>query len=217
MATTQRRTDRARATADDVRRTLGKEIHGARIAAGLSLRAAAATVGLSYSMLGRIERGLLVNVTVLQLALACAAVGLRFSGKAYPDGDPIRDAGHARLLKRFELRLPPGTPFRRETPIPIRGDRRGVDATTVLERTRTGIEAETHLFDLQALERRAQQKQRDARLPVLILLVADTRHNRRVLDLHRDALRASFPLDTRAVMARVTRGLAPEQNGIVVL
>jgi hypothetical protein len=168
-------------------------------------------------VLGRIERGELANVTLLQLALACAAVGLRLSGKAYPDGDPIRDAGQARLLRRFEARLPPGTPFRRETPIPIPGDRRGIDGTAILDRTRTGVEAETHLSDLQALERRVLQKQRDASLRVLILLVADTRHNRRVLALHREALRASFPLDTRAVMARVTQGLPPGRNGIVVL
>ena len=87
----------------------------------------------------------------------------------------------------------------------------------MLARRRTGVEAETHLADLQALERRALQKQRDAGLPVLILLVADTHHNRRVLALHREALRASFPLDTRAVMARVSRALPPDRNGIVVL
>ena len=217
MATSQRRSDRARATSNDIRRKLGREIRETRVGAGLSLRTAAASVGMSYSVLGRIERAELVNVTVVQVALACAAAGLRLSGKAYPDGDPIRDAGQARLLKRFEARLPTGTRFRRETPMPIPGDPRGIDGTVVLDRTRTGIEAETHLSDLQALERRVLQKQRDADLSVLILLVADTRHNRRVLDLHRDALRASFPLDTRAVMARVTRGLPPEQNGIVVL
>jgi transcriptional regulator with XRE-family HTH domain len=217
MATTQRRSDRARVIAADVRRKLGAEIRDVRVSAGLSLRAAAGSVGMSYSVLGRIERGVLANVTILQLSQACTAVGLRLSGKAYPDGDPIRDAGQARLLRRFEARLPPGTAFRRETPLPIPGDPRGIDGTATLDRRRTGVEAETHLADLQALERRALQKQRDAGLPVLILLVADTHHNRRVLALHREALRASFPLDTRAVMARVTRGLPPEQNGIVVL
>jgi transcriptional regulator with XRE-family HTH domain len=196
---------------------MGQEIREARVAGGLSQRVAASSVGMSYSTLGRIERGALVNVTVQHLALACAAVGLRFSGKPYPDGDPIRDVGHARLLRRFDARLPVGTPFRRETPMPIPGDPRGVDGTAILARRRTGVEAETHLADLQAVERRALQKQRDAGLPVLILLVADTHHNRRVLALHRDELRASFPLDTRAVMARVTRGLAPERNGIVVM
>jgi transcriptional regulator with XRE-family HTH domain len=217
MATTQRRSDRGRVTAEHVRRAIGQDIRGTRVGAGLSLRAAAGSVGLSYSVLGRIERGVLANVTVVQLALGCAAVGLRLSCKAYPDDDPIRDAGQARLLRRFEERLPRGTRYRRESPIPIAGDLRGVDETVILDGVRTGVEAETHLADLQALERRLQQKQRDAKLPVLILLVADTRHNRRVLALHRESLRGSFPLDTRAVMARVMRGLPPDQNGIVII
>jgi hypothetical protein len=60
-------------------------------------------------------------------------------------------------------------------------------------------------------------KQRDGRVEVLILLVSDTAHNRAVLAEHREALRASFPLDTRAVMRAVEAGQTPEASGIVVL
>ena len=51
----------------------------------------------------------------------------------------------------------------------------------------------------------------------MILLVSDTPHNRGVLELHRAALRASFPLDTRAVLSALGEGRAPAASGIVVL
>ena len=51
----------------------------------------------------------------------------------------------------------------------------------------------------------------------IVLLLADTRHNRRVLREHREALRSTFPLDTRAVMAALRAGELPSANGIVVL
>jgi hypothetical protein len=94
-------------------------------------------------------------------------------------------------------------------PIPIHGDRRAWDAIAV--------EAETRLRDIQALERRIALKQRDGGVDVVILLVNDTAANRRVLAAHREALRARFPLDGRAILAALRAGRAPQDSGIVVL
>ena len=80
-----------------------------------------------------------------------------------------------------------------------------------------GVEAETRLSDIQAIERKVLLKARDADLDIAILLVAETRANREILELHREALRSSFPLDTREVMAAITKGTPPRANGIVVL
>ncbi len=80
------------------------------------------------------------------------------------------------------------------------------------------IEAETRLRDLQAVERRLARKLRDdATIQHLILLVADTRSNRRALAEGRDALRAQFPLDTREAMENLHRGGCPGANAIVFL
>ena len=106
MTTSQRRLDRGLDQAVHIRSTVGAEIRLSRRGAGTSLRAAANSVGMSETMFGRIERGRLANVTVRQLTVASAAVGLKFAGRPYPDGDPIRDAGHARLLERLHQRLP---------------------------------------------------------------------------------------------------------------
>jgi hypothetical protein len=187
MATMQRRRNRGLDQAERISRDTGAEVRLARRGAGLSIRAAA------------------------------ASVGLRFNGRAYPDGDPVRDEAHTRLLQRFRDVLPAATPWRLEVPLPIAGDRRAWDAQCVLARTTIGIEAEMRLFDLQALDRRIALKRRDGGLGIVLLLIADTHANRRHLHDHREQLRPSFPLDTRAVLAAVRLGRAPAVSGLVVL
>ena len=196
---------------------MGAEIRAARIAGGLSLRDAAAAVELSYSTFWRIERSAAPNVSVKAITLACASVGLALSLRAYPDGDPARDAGQLAVLRRLRVQLPNDAPWQTEVPIPIPGDLRAIDARTILQNATIGFEAETNLTDVQALDRRAQLKKRDARLDRLILVVADTRSNRAVLAIHREALRASFPLDTREVLAALRAGLPPAQDGLIVI
>ena len=188
-----------------------------RRAAGLSLRAAGQEVGLDHGTLSRLERHALEHVTVRQLVLACAAVGLDLSLRTFPAGDAVRDAGHLRLLARFRARLPSGRELATEVPLPIPGDRRALDGRLRLLDGAMGVEAETRLADLQAAERKALLKQRDAHLDRMVLLVADSRGNRAVLERHREDIRGSFPLDTRAILAALGAGRLPSANGIVVL
>jgi transcriptional regulator with XRE-family HTH domain len=217
MATSERRFDRGRDQASRIKRSTGTDIRLTRRGAGLSLKATAESVGLSESTFSRLERGRLTNVTVDQLALACSAVGLKFTGRAYPDGDPVRDAGHTRLLMRLRTVLDPRARWRTEVPMPIPGDLRAWDAQIQLGGAVVAVEAEMRVGDLQALERRIALKCRDGGLELVILVVADTRGNRHVLREHREALRARFPLDTRAVLKALREGRLPEASGIVVL
>jgi len=217
MATSQRRLDRGIAQATRIQAATGAEIRLSRRGAGVSIRTAAASVGMSETMFGRIERGRLPNVTVRQLTIACAAVGLNFAGRSFLDGDPIRAAGHARLLERLHRALPEGAHWRTEVPLAGRGDPRAWDAQCRLGGLKVAIEAEMRLSDLQALDRRIALKRRDGNLALVILLVADTVGNRRALATHRESLRASFPLDTRAVLGAARDGRAPTSSGIVVL
>jgi transcriptional regulator with XRE-family HTH domain len=217
MATRERRMDRGREQAARVIRTAAAEIRQARRGSGLSIRAVASSVGMSESTFGRLERSELPNATVAQLATACAAVGLRFSARVYPDGDPIRDAGQLQLLERFRGQLPDSVAWRTEVPVPILGDLRAWDGQCRFGRTVVGVEAETRLADIQTLDRRIGLKARDANVAIVILLVADTVTNRRRLVEHREALRASFPLDTRAVLGAVRAGRPPAASGIAVL
>lgn len=80
-----------------------------------------------------------------------------------------------------------------------------------------GVEAEARIRDAQPVDRRCALKRRDGGVAIMILLVADTAANREMLALHREALRSSFPLDTRQVLAALRSGRAPSASGIVVL
>jgi transcriptional regulator with XRE-family HTH domain len=217
MATRERRLDRGREQAARIIRNSAGEIRQARRGSGLSIRAVASSVGMSESTFGRIERSELPAVTIAQLATACAAVGLRLAARAYPDGDPIRDASQVQLLGRLRREVPDTVPWRTEVPVPIPGDLRAWDAQCRFGSVVVGVEAETRLVDVQALDRRIALKARDAGVAIVILLVADTGTNRRLLAAHREALRPNYPLDTRAVLAAVRAGRAPAASGIVVL
>lgn len=200
-----------------LRGQLGVDLRGARVGAGLSQRAAADGAGMSHAQFGRIERGVVGDLTVDQACRAAAAVGLRVTLRTWPDGDPVRDAGQLALLGRLRERLPPGATWQTEMPLPIPGDRRAWDAVLGLGGRRAGCEAETSLRDIQALERRLALKLRDGAVDVLILVVADTAANRRVLRAHRGDLRSMLPLDGRHVLASLRSGRVPEANGLIVL
>ena len=184
--------------------------------AGISQDTLAHAVGLSGSEVGRIERGEAPWLTVIHAARLLTTVGLDLWAKTYPVGAPLRDAAHLRLLAAFESRLPAAITCHREWPIPNDGDRRALDLLMVGLPKRTGVEAETVLDDQQALERSINLKRRDAKLERVFLIVSDTRRNRLILR-EADALRRAFPLETRAVMAALTRGRDPGADGIVVM
>lgn len=197
-------------------RMIGSEIRNGRRMAGLSQDELGAMVGLSGSEVGRIERGEAPWLTVIHASKLLSAVGLELWAKAYPAGPPLRDAGHLRLLGEFEARLPQSVQCHREWPIPNDRGRRAIDLVLLGLPRRTGVEAETVLEDLQALERDINQKRRDANLDRMILLVRGSRRNREILR-GADALRRAFPLETRGVLAALARGRDPGADGIVIL
>jgi len=184
--------------------------------AGLSQDELGALVGLSGSEVGRIERDEASWLTVIHASKLLSAVGLELWAKAYPAGPPLRDAGHLRLLADFEARLPTSVACHREWPMPNDGDQRVIDLVLLGLPRRTGVEAETVLDDLQALERDIHLKRRDADLERMILLVRGSRRNREILR-GADALRRAFPFETRRILAALARGRDPGGDGIVIL
>ncbi len=172
---------------------------------------------MSHSQFRRIERGEVHGVSVDQLGRACSAVGLRLIAKAVPGAGPAVDEAQLGLLGRFRAVLPPGSRLATEVPLPGRGDLRAWDGLLVLDHVRIAVEAETRLLDAQALERRYAIKMRDGHVDLMVLLVADTAHNRAFLDMHREALRMRFPLDGRQLLPDLRAGRAPSASGILSL
>lgn len=195
---------------------LASELREARHMAGVSQSHVAQAAGLNQSRVSRTERGRRLPPRIDELARHCAVLGLRLYVRVYPEGPPVRDAGQLRLLLRFRAQLGDHWGWRTEVLIGGYGDLRAWDV--VLAGTgKIGIDAETRLHDMQALQRRCETKWRDSRLDRLVLLVSATPHNRSVLRAHRAALASTFPLDTADVMRALRRGDLPDGNGIAVL
>jgi transcriptional regulator with XRE-family HTH domain len=208
--------DRARRRIAEDDRRVREEIARERRGAGLSQDAVGAVCGISGSTEGRIESGITRSVDLRTLACLGAAVGLDLRLRAYPAGDPIRDLGQQRLLERFRNRLHPNLGWRTEVPLPIEGDRRAWDAFIRGEAWIAAVEAETVLDDIQAVERRIALKQRDGGIDCVIVLVADTRRNRRVLGTTPNAFPA-FSRDARATLRALAAGRDPERSAILIL
>jgi hypothetical protein len=190
------------------------------VAAGLSLRDAAAASGAAYTQLWRFERGLLDRVSIADVGAWCAVVGLDLSLRAYPAGDPIRDRAQIALLERLRGRIHPSLRWRTEVPLPIERDLRAWDADirgTTPSPWRARVEAETKLVDGQAFERRIGLKNRDDPDGHLILLLSATEANRRSLALIREGLRDLLPLNTRDILSALAAGRDPGGSGIVIL
>ena len=195
---------------------IARDLGDARRLAGLSLREVGRRIGIGHQLVAKVERGEAAVLSIDLVSRFAAAVGLELAATLHPSGDPVRDRGHLALLARFRARLGPIVRWRVEVPIPIAGDLRSGDATLEFEGGDALIEAETHLGDVQLIERKATAKQRDLGAGRLILLVADTRHNREVIRLHPE-LHERFPIDTRRCLARLARGEDPGGDCLVVL
>jgi len=202
--------------------TTARELGSARRNAALSQAIVAHRVGISPSQYSRIERGLSLNVPIPKLAMIAAILGLDLSIRLYPAGDAVRDAAQIALLDRFRRRLHPSLVCRTEVPLPGPADLRDavVRGFRILEgrgSVRGAVEAETRPRDVQALERRLALKQRDGGVDWLILLLADTRHNRTFVAGPGSTLRARFPLDGRRALELLEAGVDLARNSIVLL
>jgi len=150
------------------------------------------------------------------LAEVAAVLGLELAASLHPDGDPVRDRGHLAVLERLRARVPAPLRWQAEVPVPLAGDRRSGDAVISGGGGQVLVEAETRLHDIQALERRVRAKARDLGIQRVVLLIADTRHNRRVISLHPE-LGWSFRLSTRACLSALGQGRLPEADALVIL
>jgi hypothetical protein len=100
--------------------------------------------------------------------------------------------------------------------MPIAGDLRSADGLINGAFGTALVEAETRVTDFQAVERKSALKARDLGADRSILLVADTRINRRSLDLHPE-LRERYPVPTRRCLAMLSRGKDPGGDCLIML
>jgi transcriptional regulator with XRE-family HTH domain len=218
MATRTTRLERADANARAIVDEALREFDSARLALGLSMADVGQAVGMSRSQVGRLVRREIPDVSVRQICRLHAAVGLIDTMRAFPAGDPLRDAGQVRLLERTHERVAPIIGWHIERGVGKLGDLRAWDVVLDGHGCVDAIEAVTRFGDAQALQRRAMQKLRDdPAILHLFMVIADTRLNRAALAARRDSMRTGFPLDSRAVMTALGHGRCPGASGIVVV
>jgi transcriptional regulator with XRE-family HTH domain len=197
-------------------RELADELRHARLAAGLSQASVASASGVSQGSISRLERSKPPFPDILEAARVAQIVGLDLSLRCFPAKGRLRDAAHIALIQRFLARLPRGVGRRLEAPIRP-DDQRAWDVLLVVDGIRIGVIAETRIRDLQVLLRREHQKQLDGRVDRLLLVASATKHNRAALADSGELLTEAFPLGTRAVLTSLSRGEAPEANGVVII
>ena len=217
MGSRERAIDIGAARARDILARLMAEARAARLAAGLGQDDVAAALGISRSQYSRMERGLSPDISINRAARLFAVLGQELSVRAFPAGDPIRDVAHTALLERLRARCHRSFRWRTEVPLPIPGDLRAWDATAVCPTCRIGVEAETRLRDIQALDRRLALKQRDGGMDRLVLLVLDSRSNREVVRAYGDLLALRFPVQGTRAMELLGAGVDPGGNVLVLL
>ena len=155
----------------------------------------------------------------IQLACWGAMVGLDVPIRAFPSGSPLRDAGQLRLIARARAEIGEQA-WTWRTEVPVGNDprdRRAFDVVLSGKAGRIGLEAITRLTDAQAQVRAAILKQEAAGLERLVLVLAQTRHNRAAVRDAAPTILGPFPAAPRVVMRALRDGELPTANGIVLV
>lgn len=216
MATRESAAARGERRSRFLRQRTSDELGGARRAIGLSLRESSRKLDVSVDRLLRAERSEPATLTIDLAARYASMLGLELAVSMHPIGNATRDKGHLALLERFRRRLPSSMRWRTEVPIPITGDPRSADGIASTDSTAYLVEAETHVGDFQALERRLFAKARDIGADRVVLLLADTQHNRTLLK-ELPGIRQRFSVDTRALFRAFATGQDPGGDALVIL
>lgn len=219
MASAARALSDARRAADRQAAAIGDEFRKRRLGLNLSQQHVATACRTSRNRYGRIESGRCTTVTLVDLNRVAAVLGLAVSVRAYPAGAAIRDAGQARRLQAFVRWVVPPLACRLEVALPRSTERlelRAWDAMVFGIEMRTAIELEMRLRDAQALRRRIDLKRRDDPTERFVLLVADTRANRRVLAEFGSLFEDLPRLRARDVHAALARGEHPPTGLLLV-
>jgi hypothetical protein len=173
---------------------------------------------VSQSQLGRIELGRNRKVSIDTATTIAAVLGLDLVLNLYAGRRVLRDQPQVRLLQWLRDRLGDEWIWRYEVRVAA-GDQRAWDARA--RHRRTGVEfvveAETRIYDVQAMLRRIALK-RDADPGVrVVLLVADTHRNRDALKVARQIIQAEFPVTTRIGLRALAAGADPGDDTLVIL
>jgi transcriptional regulator with XRE-family HTH domain len=198
------------------RRTLD-QLRDARLAAGLSQRTLASALGVSQTVVWRLETPRVVDVGVVRLSEMAALLGLDVAITLHPAGDALRDRGHQALLKRLRAVLGSAWHATAEVPFPAAGDPRHWDLLLRLGSQRVGVEAETRIRDVQALVRRMRVRLYEGDVDRMLLVLSDSAINRRLVGELREALGGDFATPPRTILRALRAGEPIPGSGLLLV
>jgi transcriptional regulator with XRE-family HTH domain len=219
MPTASRAIDRADRLTKRQALEIGEEFHERRLELNQSQDSTARACQMSRVHYGRIERGTAPRLELSEINRVATVLGLTPSLRLYPAGAPVRDVAHSSNLQRFLEPVSAPLTHRLEVPLPAREgtfEQRAWDAVLFGDGKRTAIELEMRLRDVQALIRRIDLKRRDDPTNGFLLLLADTRNNRRVLAEFANLFVDLPRLRPTAVRAAISSGRHPD-TGIMLV
>ncbi len=217
MASRERPADRGGRRGRQMLDQVLREFHDARLGAGVSQERVGHAVGRSDAWVSWTESGANVSLSIVDASRMLACVGLDLSVRAYPAGKGIRDEAQLALVARLKSLVIPRWDWRTEVPIPLPGDPRAWDVVLRGPAVTIGVEAESRLRDIQAIDRRVMLKLRDSGLDRVAILVAATRTSRAVLRELGDSVRSNYPVPSRQALDALVGGRDPGGNAILVL
>ncbi len=212
MTATDRLRTRGAARARSILAALASELRAARLESGLSQAEAGRRAGVSADKVWKIEHERLSTLSFGDGCRLAAVLGLDLSARLFPTGVRVRDAAQSSRLMELLGHVAPPLRYRTDVGLPPRegtSELRAWDALIVGEGERTGVELESRLTDVQATTRRHNLKRRDDPVDHFLMVVADTRHNRRVMREF-ESLFPDLPrLRTASVLAGLRAGRHP--------
>ncbi len=155
--------------------------------------------------------------SIVRLAEVASVLGLELFAGLSPRGDGIRDRGQQGAIDRFLREVGSGYKWMREVLLPLPGDHRSWDLLLRLGNFLVGVEVETRIRDIQALVRRIRERERDGGTGEILIVLADTAHNRRFVTELRTALGTRYSTSPRLILAALRTGRPVPGSGVVLI
>lgn len=121
------------------------------------------------------------------------------------------------MIARFVAVIGSAWRVAREVPLPNPGDARAWDLVLRIGGFIVGVEIETRVRDIQALARRMHIRQRDGGTTAVLMVLAATAHNRRMLPQLLEALGREFATSPRVLLRALREGRPLPGSGVILL
>jgi hypothetical protein len=158
---------------------------------------------------------------LVRLCELASVLGLEVSVGLHPIGDPIRDKGQQACAHRFDGMLSDRWRVTNEALLPGVGDQRAWDKLLRLvgeaPRCLVGADIESRVWDVQGIVRRTRARERDGQVDHILIVLADTAHNRRIVDELRTTLGPPYATNPRAILRALRKGRPLPGSGVLLV